>query len=187
MAPDPQHILTLLERTLIDADPTGGLHALTSLRAQLDELERTLVGRALREGQTFTAIAKPLGISRQAAHRRYRDLNLPAQPRLSREAREALLRARQEATRHGSRSIDSEHLLLALAPRGLNVEAARRSFGPPTVNATAPAGLHPDAARAARPHRGPARARSPAARRARRSRGAGAAAALRLTQGRAAC
>src|SRR4051794_9628068 len=143
MAPDPQQILTLLERTLTDPDPTASLTALTALRCELEELERTHVARALREGQTFTAIAKPLGISRQAAHRRYRNLSIPPQPRLSREARHALVRARDEATRHGSRSIDSEHLLLALAPRGLDVEAARRSIAPPTVNAPTPAGLHP--------------------------------------------
>ena len=97
-------------------------------------------------GQTFAAVAKPLGISRQAAHRRYRHLTAPtapAQPRLTADARAALIRARAEAARHGSRSIDPHHLLLALAPRGLDVEAARRSFGPPAINAPAPAGLHP--------------------------------------------
>ena len=89
---------------------------MTALRDELDALERQQVGRALREGKTFTAIAQPLGISRQAAHRRYRDLH--SQPTLSPEARAALMRAREEATRHGSRSIDGQHLLLALAGSG---------------------------------------------------------------------
>jgi hypothetical protein len=92
-------------------------------------------------------VARPLGISRQAAHRRYRDLASPPPPRkptLAPEARTALIRARQEATRHGSISIDSTHLLLAIAEgRGVNVEAARRSFAPPAINAPAPSGLHP--------------------------------------------
>src|SRR3954464_14981991 len=119
MAPDSQRILTLLERTLT-APPTTSLQALTALRTELDDLERALVARALHEGQTFSAIARPLGISRQAAHRRYRDLTrvappAPRRPALSGEARAALIRAREEATRHGSRSIDSEHLLLAIA------------------------------------------------------------------------
>jgi hypothetical protein len=148
MAPDTDHILTLLERSLTAPDPTVALQSLSALRDALDGLEQAQVARALREGQTFAAVAKPLGISRQAAHRRYRHLSAaepdqPAQPRLSADARAALIRARAEATRHGSRSIDPRHLLLALAPRGLDVEAARRSFGPPAINAPEPAGLHP--------------------------------------------
>jgi transposase-like protein len=154
MAPNPQRILSLLERSLTAPEPTDALSALTALRGELDTLERHQVARALQQGQTFTAIARPLGISRQAAHRRYRSLagRAPAPrktPVLSVEARAALLRAREEAARHGSRSIDSEHLLLAIArtaPRkllGLDVEAARRTFGPPVINAPAPAGLRP--------------------------------------------
>lgn len=144
MAPyNPQKTLSLLERTLT-AEPTTSLRSLTALRAELDVLERHLVARALQEGQTYTQIARPLGISRQAAHRRYRDLTAP--PTLSDDARAALVRAREEAARHGSRSIDGEHLVLALAHAGalqLDVEAARRSFPPPAMNAPKPAGLHP--------------------------------------------
>jgi uncharacterized protein YerC len=144
MAPyNPQKTLALLERTLT-AEPTTSLRSLTALRAELDLLERHIVARALQEGQTYTQIARPLGISRQAAHRRYRDLTSP--PTLSDDARAALVRAREEAARHGSRSIDGEHLALALADAGvldLDVEAARRSFTPPVLNAGKPTGLHP--------------------------------------------
>jgi len=139
-----QRTLGLLERAITATEPTAALRALTALRDELDALERHQVGRALREGKTFTAIAQPLGISRQAAHRRYRDLN--AQPTLSPDARATLLRAREEATRHGSNSIDGTHLLVALAGAGalsMDVDAARRSFAPPTVNAQVPSGLHP--------------------------------------------
>ena len=148
MTPDPRQIVALLERALTAPTPTASLRAITALREQLDSLERAQVARALGEGQTFTSIARPLGISRQAAHRRYRDLaEAPGRrPALSPEAREALVRAREEATRYGSHSIDGEHLLLALADTGaleLDVEAARRSFAPRTINAPAPSGLHP--------------------------------------------
>ena len=44
---NPQKTLSLLEKTLT-ADPTASLRALTSLRAELDVLERHLVGRALQ-------------------------------------------------------------------------------------------------------------------------------------------
>src|SRR5690348_14944224 len=108
MAMDRQRILAMLERALNEDAPMASLQALTELRHELDLLERAHVARALREGQTFTAIATPLAISRQAAHRRYRDLTaappLRSTPALTAEARNALLRAREEAARHGSRS-----------------------------------------------------------------------------------
>src|SRR5688500_18163409 len=137
MAPNTQRILALLERALTAAEPTSSLSALTALRAELDVLERARVARALQAAETFASVAAPLGISRQAAHRRYRDLAAapppPARsPSLSPEARAALIRAREEAARHGSSSIDSQHLLLAIArtaPRHglrIDVEAARR-------------------------------------------------------------
>jgi transposase-like protein len=146
MAPNAQRIIALLERTLTDPEPTKALSVLTELRHELDELERSHVGRALQSGSSFADVARPLGISRQAAHRRYRDLASPPpqRPTLAPDARAALLRARQEAARHGSISIDSTHLLLVIAEgRGVDVEAARRSFAPPAINAAVPSGLHP--------------------------------------------
>src|SRR3954453_3646644 len=146
MAPNAQRIIALLERTLTDPEPTKALSILTELRNELDELERGHVGRALHAGSSFADVGRPLGISRQAAHRRYRDLATPSvqRPTLAPEARAALIRARQEAARHGSVSIDSTHLLLAIAEeRGLDVEAARRNFAPPAINAPVPSGLHP--------------------------------------------
>jgi transposase-like protein len=146
MAPNAQRIIALIERTLTDPDPTQALSLLTELRNELDELERNHVSHALQAGSSFADVARPLGISRQAAHRRYRDLATPPpqRPTLAPEARAALIRARQEATRHGSISIDSTHLLLAIAEeRGVDVDAVRRSFAPPAINASVPSGLHP--------------------------------------------
>jgi hypothetical protein len=146
MAPNAQRIITLLESTLTDGDPVKALSLLSDLRGELDELERFHVGRALQSGSSFADVARPLKISRQAAHRRYRDLATPPpqRPTLAPEARAALIRARQEAARHGSVSIDSTHLLLAIAEgRGLDVSAVRRSFAPPAINAPVPSGLHP--------------------------------------------
>ena len=77
MAPNAQRIIALLERTLTDPDPIEALATLTDLRGELDELERTHVARALQAGESFADVARPLGISRQAAHRRYRDLACP--------------------------------------------------------------------------------------------------------------
>ena len=143
MAPNAPRIVNLLERALTLSEPTQSLATLTELRRELDALERVHVARALQAGESFAAVAKPLGISRQAAHRRYRDLTAPPRRQtLSPEARTALLRAREEATRYGSVSIDSTHLLLAIArERGLDV--GRRDFLPPAVDTVVPSGLHP--------------------------------------------
>jgi len=148
MAPNAQRIVTLLERVLTVAEPTQALSTLTALRSELDALERVHVGRALQSGASYSDVARPLGISRQAAHRRYRDLASPPpqRPVLSPEARSALIRAREEARRHGSVSIDGPHLLVGIARQrslGFDPEAARRAFGPPAVNAPVPSGLHP--------------------------------------------
>ncbi|HWK29136.1 MAG TPA: Clp protease N-terminal domain-containing protein [Solirubrobacter sp.] len=150
MAPNAQRIVALLESALTDPVPTRALTTLTELRRELDELERVHVARGLQAGDSYADVARPLGISRQAAHRRYRGLatNAPAapppKPTLTPEARTALIRAREEAAKLGSGSVDSTHLLLAIAAqRGLDVEAARRSFGPPALNARTPSGLHP--------------------------------------------
>ena len=144
MTPDPRQIVAALERVLSAPTPTASLRALSALREQLDQLERAQVARALSEGQTFTSIARPLGISRQAAHRRYRDLAAP-RPCPPTPARPCCARARRRRGT-GSVSIDGEHLLLALADAGalrLDVDAARRSFAPPAINAPKPSGLHP--------------------------------------------
>jgi hypothetical protein len=145
MAPNAPRIVTLLEQALTLSEPTRSLATLTELRLELDALERVHVARALHAGESFATVAKPLGISRQAAHRRYRDLAAPPRRQtLSPEARTALLRAREEAARYGSDSIDSTHLLLAIArERGLDVDTGRRDFLPPAVNAVVPSGLHP--------------------------------------------
>jgi hypothetical protein len=145
MAPNAPRIVNLLERALTLSEPTRSLATLTELRRELDALERVHVARALQAGESFAAVAKPLGISRQAAHRRYRDLTAPPRRQtLSPEARTALLRAREVATRYGSDCIDSTHVLLAIArERGLDVDAGRRVIGPPALNGAVPSGLHP--------------------------------------------
>jgi hypothetical protein len=144
MAPNAPRIVTLLESALTLSEPTRSLATLTELRRELDALERVHVARALQAGESFAAVAKPLGISRQAAHRRYRDLTAPPRRQtLSPEARAALLRAREEATRYGSGSIDSTHLLLAIArERGLDVDTTPRGLRP-RADAPVPSGLHP--------------------------------------------
>ena len=94
MAPNAQRIVALLERALTETDPENALTTLTEFRGALDELEGELAARVLQSGLSFAAVARALGISRQAAHRRYRNLaaSAPRRPTLAPDARAALVR-----------------------------------------------------------------------------------------------
>jgi transposase-like protein len=122
-------IITRLERMLTAPDPLRSLCELGALRAELDTFERDQVRRALESGASFAAVARALGITRQAAHRRYRHLlDGETSPRLvgSAEALAALQRARQEAARSGAAAVGAEHVVGALtAPRTGGPRSAR--------------------------------------------------------------
>jgi len=55
-------------------DPETALRALGALRRELDETESELVIRALQTGASWAHIARALGVSKQAAHRKHRHL-----------------------------------------------------------------------------------------------------------------
>jgi hypothetical protein len=127
MPSSPDRLRDLTEHAVRAEDPAAALRSMTALREELEAFERLQVARALDAGQSFGAIARALGISRQAAHRRYRDLvgvELPAastvreahQGRLlvTSEARAAVNLAREEATTLGAPAVGSEHLLLGI-------------------------------------------------------------------------
>ena len=52
-------------------DPSTGLRAVRALRRLLEELERTQVLRARREGWSWQDIGDVLDVSRQAVHKKY--------------------------------------------------------------------------------------------------------------------
>jgi Clp amino terminal domain, pathogenicity island component len=124
------------------ADPEVALEALTRLREEMDQFERQQVARALTAGRSFGAIARALGISRQAVHRRFSGLS--PQRRLSRgvlpspEVRLVFEYAGAEAGALGAAVVNPAHVLLgilrngdqhaaaALASAGVTVEGARR-------------------------------------------------------------
>ena len=121
-------IVTRLERMLMAPDPLRALRELNALRAELDAFERDQVRRALESGASFAAVARALGITRQAAHRRYRHvLNETAAPRLaaSPEALALLHRARQEAAHSGASTVNAEHVALAVTTPRTGPPSAR--------------------------------------------------------------
>jgi ATP-dependent Clp protease ATP-binding subunit ClpA len=103
----------------------AALRAATALRHELDTFERQQVARALAEGDTFASIARELGLSRQAVHRRFRSLLPSAAPApAAGGVRRVLLYAREEALAAGAARPSSAHVLLATV-RATELPAAR--------------------------------------------------------------
>src|SRR4051794_21530980 len=81
------------------ASPGEALRKLRELRREMESFERLQVAQALADGTNFATIARDLGVSRQAAHHRFRDLVGDAPPLLLTEDTRRVLRyARKEAT-----------------------------------------------------------------------------------------
>lgn len=116
----------MLERVLGSPTPVDSLRALVVLRQHLSHIEESQVASALAAGESFGSIARALGISRQAAHRRFRHLangGTPVERPVERpagkvlitsEARTAVHHAREEAAAVGAAAVGTEHLLLGV-------------------------------------------------------------------------
>jgi transposase-like protein len=152
-------LVELLEHAVRASEPEVALHALSALRRELDAFERVQAWKALDGGSSYGSLARALGISRQAAHRRYRQLAAATEPpagteepnRLSvdPEARAAVQLAAEEATALGAGRMGSEHLLLgilragdpiasaALRAGGITLENARMAAQPTLAGAAA--------------------------------------------------
>jgi len=52
-------------------DPRGGLRAVASLRLLMETLELRQVEAGLSAGMSWSEVAEALGVSRQAAHKKY--------------------------------------------------------------------------------------------------------------------
>ena len=115
MSPAAGRILTELQRALTAGEPLDALAALTQLRAALDTYEAEQVRRALAQGESFAAIAREVGISRQAAHRRYR--GLAAAPTYTPRTLRVLQLARGEAARMNADVVEVEHVVRVLTGR----------------------------------------------------------------------
>lgn len=141
------------------ADPETALRALSALRVELDALEPDLVARALRAGSSWSQIARALGISKQAAHHKFRHLSeqtgewTSTDPKIlvTSEARRAIRFAREEAKKLGQPAVGTEHILLGIlrceqshAVRALNVLGVTHEAASACLMTTLPgASAHP--------------------------------------------
>ena len=99
--------------------PTEALQKMRELRSELEAFERQQVARAIADGATFAAVARDLGLSRQAVHRRFRDLVADDAPTLTTaELRRVLRCARDEATALGADVPRGEHVVLGTLAAG---------------------------------------------------------------------
>jgi hypothetical protein len=153
---DGSGLRELVDHALHAGSGEDALRAVAALRSAVDGLERAQARRALAEGSSFGAVARALGITRQSAHRRYRNLLEEPSPALGRvvvtpEAQHAMECASEEARGLGVASVGSEHILLgiircangptaaALRRLGVTLDAAR-GCALPTETGEPPAG-----------------------------------------------
>jgi ATP-dependent Clp protease ATP-binding subunit ClpA len=113
-------VVDLAALAVQDEQPGQALSAIAELRDRLDELEDVQVENARRFGWSWSEIARPLGISRQAVHHKHATRVLDGDPDGHRgrmttgDVRRCLARARREAAALGHDSVGSDHVLLGL-------------------------------------------------------------------------
>lgn len=148
MAQQAARICELAQQSAAADDADTALRALAELRREADAFVHVHVRRALAAGHSFSDVARALGISRQAAHRRFRDL-APARRRHRRRplvatdaARRVVQLARTEALAAGA-SPGSEHVLLAILRTDSDATRALRFKGVTPERARACLQSHP--------------------------------------------
>lgn len=122
MAATPATIEQLAHDTVQITDPETALRALSALRQELEAIEPELVQRALQAGASWSQIARALGVTKQAAHRKHRHLSEKAfntvgtGPKVvvTGEARRSIQFAREEARVLGQPAVGTEHILLGI-------------------------------------------------------------------------
>ena len=154
MSVSGQVICRLAEEAAEAPDAEAALHKLTELRRELDEFERQQVARSLTMGGSFGTVARAMGVSRQAVHRRFRDLaprRVRSRAKLAPtpEVRLAIEYARAEAAELGADTLTPELVILgilrngdpqgasALAARGVTLEEIRRRLAARATPGTA--------------------------------------------------
>jgi ATP-dependent Clp protease ATP-binding subunit ClpA len=106
-------------------NPDTGLRSVAALRDAIESLEAAHVSSALREGWSWSRIARALGVSKQAAHKKHADRPRRAlsdvethQLAVAPPARRVVSLARLEADSSYAEAVGTEHLLLGVMRLG---------------------------------------------------------------------
>jgi hypothetical protein len=123
MAPAPQltELIATVDADAASTDPLARLSTASTIAAELTDTSDALVGHYVDQcraaGRTWAEISEALGVSKQAAHKRYsmlpRDLN-----RFTTRARDAISHSVDAARGLGHGYVGTEHILLGLFPPG---------------------------------------------------------------------
>ena len=130
MAPAPtlQELIETVERDTSGSEVLDLLATASSTVAQLAEVSDAVLGhfvdRCRRSGHSWTEISAALGVTKQAAHKRF-SFPSPTLERFTDRARRAVDAASRSALGLGHNFVGTEHLLLGLydQPEGLAARA----------------------------------------------------------------
>ena len=131
MSVSAQRVCRLAQEAADAEDPLAALETLVELRRELELFTREQVARGLGAGRSFGEVARALGTSRQAAHRRYRELapTLPARVVATEQVRSVFRIAGEEARSSRAAALGSEHVLIAALVIGGEVAQSLNDAG----------------------------------------------------------
>jgi len=152
-APTLQELIDTVERDAPSKDVLDLLTTASSTVAQLEEVGDSVLGhfvdRCRRAGHSWTEISSALGVSKQAAHKRF-SYAAPTLQRFTPRARSAVDAAGRAARELGHNFVGTEHLLLgifaepeALAARALTEAGVDRAMVEAKVLDAIPRGSEP--------------------------------------------
>src|ERR1044072_7542702 len=117
-------LIDTIERLHPEGDPLLRLRDAVHLAQHMDEVADHLIGhfvdRARHSGASWTEIGRSMGVTKQAAQKRFVPKEgglaeeLRAYARYTNRARSVIVRSEQAAIRAGSEYIEPEHLVLGL-------------------------------------------------------------------------
>lgn len=118
-APTLQELIDAVKADAGGPEPLLQLAQASSMVGQLEEVGDAVLGHFVdqcrRSGSSWAQISEALGVSRQAAHKRFTGPgSAPSWERFTPRARSAMQRAAEEAEALGHGFVGTEHLLLAL-------------------------------------------------------------------------